>query len=96
MASLINQLDWADPILPAVKNTEWETRVKKQMGQVPDLLTRVSESHWLREMLLKALRVQVQEFPKRLGDIATLVCSQENACRFCYGVARSQMKLFGY
>ena len=45
---------------------------------------------------MKSLRVKVKEVPKRLGDIATLVCSQENACRFCYGIARTQMKLFGY
>ena len=48
MASLISQLDWADPILPRVENPEWEAYVKKEMGQVPDLLIRVSQSHWVR------------------------------------------------
>lgn len=96
MTSLINQLDWADPILPSVRNSEWESYVKKEMGQVPDVLTRVSQSPWLREVLLKSLRIKVNEFPRHLGDIGTLVCAQENACRFCYGIARSQMRLFGY
>ena len=96
MTSLISQFDWADPILPTVENPEWEAQVKKEMGQVPDLLTRVSPSNWLRVMLLKSLRIRVNEFPRHLGDIGTLVCAQENACRYCYGMARTQMRLFGY
>jgi alkylhydroperoxidase family enzyme len=96
MSETMKEFDWADPILPSVKNPEWEAHVKKEMGQVPDVLTRVSQSPWLREVLLKSLRVKVNEFPRHLGDIGTLVCAQENACRFCYGIARSQMRLFGY
>jgi len=96
MTSLISQLEWADPILPSVKNPEWEAEVKKEIGQVPDVLTRVSQSPWLREVLFKCLRIKVNEFPRHLGDIGTLVCAQENACRFCYGIARSQMRLLGY
>ncbi len=96
MSETMEEFDWADPILPSVKNTEWEAQVKKEMGQVPDLLTRVSPSNWLREVLLKSLRIRVNEFPRHLGDIGTLVCAQENACRFCYGMARTQMRLFGY
>jgi alkylhydroperoxidase family enzyme len=41
-------------------------------------------------------RLPVKHFPVRLGDIGALVTAQENACRYCYGVARSQMRLFGY
>lgn len=89
-------MDWAEPILPAVPDRPWEQRVKKQYGLVPDVMTRVSTCGWLREMLLRGLSVSATEMPKHLADIGTLVCSQENACRYCYGVARAQMKLFGY
>ncbi len=34
--------------------------------------------------------------PPKLIDIATLVTSQENACRFCYGALRTAMRLSGY
>ena len=34
--------------------------------------------------------------PPRLIDIATLVTTQENACRFCYGALHTMMRLSGY
>ena len=92
----LSELDWSSPILPAVADPDWEATVRKFMGMVPDVVTRVSTIGWLREMMLRGLNVKATEMPRHLADIATLVCSQENACRFCYGVARTQMKLFGY
>lgn len=96
MAQLLNEIEWGNPILPAVKDPEWEAEVKADIGHMPDILTRVSRSHWLRKVCLTWVRVPVKEFPSRLGDIGALVVAQENACRYCYGVARSQMRLFGY
>ena len=96
MAQLINDIEWGEPILPIVRDPEWEAEVKADIGMVPDLMTRVSRSPWLRKACLKWPRYSVTEFPKHLGDIGALVTAQENACRFCYGVARSQMRLFGY
>jgi alkylhydroperoxidase family enzyme len=34
--------------------------------------------------------------PPRLIDIATLVTTQENACRYCYGAMHTMMRLSGY
>ena len=96
MAQLINDIEWGDPILPIVRDSEWEAEVKADMGIVPDMMMRVSRSPWLRKACLKWPRYAVTEFPKHLGDIGTLVTAQENACRYCYGVARSQMRMFGY
>jgi alkylhydroperoxidase family enzyme len=96
MAQLINDIEWGEPILPIVRDPEWEAEVKADMGMVPDLMTRVSRSPWLRKACLKWPRYSVTEFPLHLRDIGALVTAQENACRFCYGMARSQMRLFGY
>ncbi len=96
MAQLINDIEWGEPTLPIVHDPEWEAEVKADIGRVPDLLMRVSRSPWLRKACLKWARYPVTEFPKHLGDIGALVTAQENACRYCYGVARSQMRVFGY
>jgi len=96
MSRNLNELDWSSPILPAVADREWEATVRKFMGMVPDFMTRVSPNGWLRVMMLKGVNVKAAEMPGNLMDIATLVCSQENACRFCYGIARTQLKFFGY
>jgi alkylhydroperoxidase family enzyme len=47
---------------------------------------------WLLEDMTKTLAFA----PPRLIDIAALVTSQENACRYCYGAQRASMRLFGY
>lgn len=96
MAQLINDIEWGEPVLPIVRDPEWETEVKADIGMVPDLMMRVSRSPWLRKACLKWARYPVTEFPKHLGDIGALVTAQENACRYCYGVARSRMRLFGF
>lgn len=96
MAQLMNEIEWGDPILPRVHNPEWEAEVKADIGQLPDLMTRVAPIPWIRQAALKWPRIPVREFPTHLGDIGALVVAQENACRYCYGVARSYMRLFGH
>jgi alkylhydroperoxidase family enzyme len=96
MTQLMHEIEWSAPLLPRVHIPEWEATVKASLGGVPDIFMRVSRSRWIREAVFKWPRYEVQEFPKKLSDICALVTAQENACRYCYGVARSQMRLFGY
>lgn len=96
MVQLLHEIEWGDPILPVVKDPEWEAEVKADVGYMPDILTRVSRSPWLRQICLKWTRIPVKAIPRHLSDVGALVVAQENACRYCYGVARSQMRLFGY
>lgn len=97
MPTPINEIEWGDPVLPVKEDTLWRKQVKQELGgEAPDLMMIVSPSKWLRIVCLKWPRYVPQEFPQRLAEIATLVCAQENACRYCYGIARAQLKLFGY
>ena len=97
MPTLLNEIEWGEPILPIVEDKEWRAQVKSELGGiVTNFLMIVSPSEWLRLACLKWPRYKVTQFSQRLADIATLVTAQENACRYCYGIARSQLKLFGY
>lgn len=96
MTLLINEIEWSEPTLPVVRDAQWEAEVKADMGEVPDVLKRTSRSPWMRDMILKWPRYEAQEFPRKLADICGLVAAQENACRYCYGVARSWMRLKGH
>ena len=97
MPTLLSEIEWGEPILPLVEEREWKKQVKFELGgESPALMLIVSPSKWLRLVCLKWPRYVPQQFPQRLADIATLVTAQENACRYCYGVARAQLKLFGY
>ena len=96
MAELLHEIEWNEPNISVFHDLEWEAEVKADIGQIPDLHTRTSRSPWLRKTILKWPRYQVQEFPRKLADICSLVAAQENACRYCYGVARSWLQLWGY
>ena len=89
-------MSWGDPILPIVVDRDWEAEVIADIGQLPDLYRRLAPSKWLRNAMLKWPRIPVGEFPKRLGDIGALITAQENACRYCYGIARSYLRMFGH
>ncbi len=96
MANLINEIEWSEPTISIVRDAQWEAEVKADIGQVADVHMRTSRSPWLRNTILKWPRYQAQEFPRKLADICGLVAAQENACRYCYGVAKSWMRLWGY
>ncbi|WP_406684516.1 carboxymuconolactone decarboxylase family protein [Seonamhaeicola sp. MEBiC1930] len=96
MAELLNDIEWSEPTLSIVYDPEWEAEVKADIGKVMDLHMRTSRSLWLRNIALKWPRYEPKEFPRKLADICILVAAQENACRYCFGVARSWMRLWGY
>ncbi len=54
--------------------------------------TIMATTPWIRPPSLARLAFA----PARLVDVATLVTTQENACRYCYGSLRAAMRLSGY
>lgn len=96
MTELLNEIDWSEPTITIVHDPEWEATVKADIGRVTDVHMRTSQSPWIRNIMLKWPRYQPKEFPRKLADICGLVAAQENACRYCFGVARSWMRLWGY
>lgn len=95
MSEILDAMAWGEPIVPVVRDAAWEAEVKAGIGMVPDLLLRVSPSPWLRTACLNWPRIPAEHIPQDLADIAALVTAQENACRYCYGVARSFLRIFG-
>src|SRR3990172_3256862 len=85
-----------EPILPIVPDAAWEAEVRRATGTVPDFARRTSPSPWLRRVCLDWKNYQFDVLPRRLADIGFLVTSQENSCRYCYGVSRALMRLLGY
>ena len=68
-----------------ILETEWPDPL------VP-LGTIMATAPWIKPPLMNRLAFA----PPRLIDIATLVTTQENACRFCYGTQHTMMRLSGY
>jgi uncharacterized peroxidase-related enzyme len=71
--------------------------VREMMGgNLPGSLMRVASSVWVRRAYLDCVRAPVSSLARSELELAGLVTSQENACRYCYGSARVRMKMIGF
>lgn len=68
---------------PAGPDPAWEAEVISLMGMVPDCLLRVSPSPWVRRAYLDATATPLASLSDPEIELASLVTSQENACRYC-------------
>jgi alkylhydroperoxidase family enzyme len=91
----ITDIDWAEPILPLPDDPEWSREVASVLGEPRETFLYAAPSRWLRQGLLQMQQVRLRHVPDELTWLVHLVTSQENSCRFCYGVARAFLKLMG-
>ena len=96
MALALHEIKWSDPILPARPDPAWEAEVKRRGGRITEVDRRIAPSPWVREAGFSVMTYRPSAMPERLYRICSLVTSQENACRYCYGANRAYMKILGY
>ena len=84
MAKLLQEIEWEAPLVP-IQSPDYETELSKKL------------SPWLQRSAQVITGPVVFSYadPKLIG-ISQLVTSQENACRYCYGVEQAVMKFWGY
>ena len=85
MAKLLQEIEWSEPLLTPRPDASPEVELQERL------------SPWLR----KAVRTladpdRVTHAPLHLMGVSYFVASQENACRYCYGMARAIMKIVGF
>ena len=96
MAQLLDELQWSEPLLAPDIDLAWQAELKRRGGNVSEVDRRIASSPWLREACLGISIGRVCAIPAHLFNVAALVTSQENACRYCYGANRAYMKMLGY
>jgi alkylhydroperoxidase family enzyme len=96
MAQLLNEIPWSEPLLAPASDPQWEAELKRRGGNGSEVDRRISPSVWMREACLGVNTGRVSEIPAHLFNVAALVTSQENACRYCYGANRAYLKMLGY
>jgi alkylhydroperoxidase family enzyme len=67
-------------------------------GRPNNVDLRMSPLPWLREYCFSARTYfyEVAEMPEHLFPMVAMVVAQENACRYCYGLNRSVLKIVGF
>jgi alkylhydroperoxidase family enzyme len=96
MAQLLDEIQWGEPILPAVADPAWEAEIKRRGGRVFGVDRRVAPLPWLREACLGMTTYRPSEVSQRLFTLGAMVTAQENSCRYCYGANRAFLKILGY
>src|SRR5262245_7378692 len=97
MPLLVDQLQWSEPLAPETHDPAWEAEVRALMGGfMPHSFTRIASSVWVRSAYLDCVRMPLASLNRSEVELAGLVTSQENACRYCYGSARVRMKMIGF
>jgi len=97
MALLFDQLQWEQPLTPEFADAAWEAEVRGLFGgMMPNCLHRIASSAWVRRAYLDLMRGPIRTLTRAETELAGLVTSQENACRYCYGSARVRMKMMGF
>jgi len=83
--------------VPAIDDPAWEAEVRGLMGgMLPGSFRYIASSPSIRHTYLDAVRTPVASLAPSEMELAGLVTSQENACRYCYGSARVRMKMLGF
>jgi alkylhydroperoxidase family enzyme len=96
MAQLLNEIQWGEPLLAPNIDPAWEAELKRRGGNVSEVDRRIASSPWLREACLGVTLGRACAIPAHLFNVAAMVTSQENACRYCYGANRAYLKMLGY
>ena len=89
-------LEWGECLVPlAPVPPALQAEVRSAVGAVPGWLARLAPSPWLVRALCEIIKRPFAHAPLEVCDLVTLVVSQENSCRYCYGVQRAVLKIFG-
>jgi uncharacterized peroxidase-related enzyme len=97
MAVLLENLEWADhPLIPETRNAALEAEAVRLMGVVPRCIKYIAASPWISRAYMDVVRTPGKSLRELDHQLIALVAAQENACRYCYGIARAQLRMFGF
>lgn len=93
----LTDVEWDACVLEPRHDRELESYVRRELGAVPSAVPYFVASPWLvRSMAsLSYHGAPLVHLDYMLADLVGLVVSQDNSCRYCYGVQRTVMRVHG-
>lgn len=93
----IREIEWEPCLLERHPCPELEQRFRRETGRPGTIMQYFESCPWLADALVR-LSVQINttvELEPDLVDQAGLVVSQDNSCRFCFGMQRAFLRVLG-
>ncbi len=92
----LETIPWAEAALvPPALNTPIEQRIRKSLGISMVVLPSVAWVPWLAEASVRFGPAFRARLSPQLTGLISLVVSQDNACRHCYGMTRAMLRVMG-
>jgi AhpD family alkylhydroperoxidase len=90
-------MEWDDALIPrGVVPAPLRAEVRGMIGAVPAWVAHVATAPWFVRAMIRMMSKPVAFVPPRLCDLIMLVVSQDNSCRYCFGMQRAIMRVLGY
>jgi alkylhydroperoxidase family enzyme len=90
-------MEWGECVLPlAPPPAALAAELRRKIGAVPGWVGRIGRSPWISRFASELLGYPFAYVAPELCDLIAIVVSQDNSCRYCYGVQRAVLKIHGY
>jgi uncharacterized peroxidase-related enzyme len=97
-AEIAARMEWGECWLtPPPMPRELATELKRLTGGfLPAWATYTASVPWVARACALLTHKQAAHMPLPLVDLISLVVSQDNSCRYCYGATRTILRILGY
>jgi len=96
-AAALQTADWPECLVPpAPVPPALAAEVRRLMGATPGWLPSFAPVPWIATTCAGFVSGPLAYAPPQLCDFVGLVVSQDNSCRYCYGVQRALLRIRGY
>ena len=90
-------VEWDACVLQPYPNRELEEYVKRGFGTVPSSVAYFTPAPWIVRAMtaMSSVVSPLAHVDQQLAEVVGLVVSQDNSCRYCYGIQRLMLRVFG-
>lgn len=98
MATVLADVEWEACALGPHRDRELEAEVRREMGTVPSALVYFTPVPWVvRSMTaLAPFGAPTLHCDDGIGELIGMVVSQDNSCRYCFGMTRMLLRVHGF
>ena len=98
MATVLADVEWESCPLGTHRDRELEAYVRREMGTVPPSLGHFTPVPWVVHSMtaLGPFNAPPRQCEDVLLDLIGLVVSQDNSCRYCFGMTRMLLRVHGF
>jgi AhpD family alkylhydroperoxidase len=95
MPSALADVEWDACVLQPHRDRELEAFVRRELGAVPSSVAYFTGVPWVVRAMPSIAGSPFLHLDSVLDDLIGLVVSQDNSCRYCFGIQRMMLRIHG-